>query len=274
MKTGIILCSNAGLTEKQLEARGWGILPIAITIDTDQWLDGIEVDYKWAVERMNAGKILKTSQPSPGQNIESIETALKKWDQVIYVTISSDLSGTYKGILDAAANFKDKVRVINSEGASIIQTHIAEKIQEAISNGEINLDILEKIGNATVAKFTATMVPHDLKTLKRGGRITPAAALMGNLLKVKPVLQIRGKIDKLGKARGLRKAYKIAIDKLIEDNHTDIIYLAHFDGDENIEIAMPMIREMTGKDAIITTMATAVAAHTGPGTLVFFGFEN
>ncbi len=274
MKTKIVICSNSGLTKKDAQKRGWGFIPIIVTDGVAEELDGVTIDYNWTVNKLREKVILKTAQPSPLFVEELMKEVLKDADQAIFFLISSKLSGTYDSFLLESKKYPNTVRVVDTRAAAWIETMQADKVQNAIKNGVTSLDDLVKIAHDYRSKTHVTLVPADLKTLRRGGRISAAAALMGNLAKIKPILEINqdGIIDKLDKARSLKKAYKIALEDHAKKGMNKISIVAFDVVNGELDIAKEVLQEFNFEvNHDIVNFSTAVAAHVGPGTIGFIG---
>ena len=276
-KIAVVADSNSGYTKEEAQAEGIFLIPMPFYIDGKEYYEGVDLTQEEFYEFLKNDAEVSTSQPSPDSMLKLWDELLESYDEILYLPMSSGLSGTCQTATMLAQEYDGKVFVVNNQRISVPLKH---SIQDAIvlaqagkSAAEIK-DYLERTKFDSVIYITV----DTLKYLKKGGRITPAAAALGTLLKIKPVLQIRGeKLDSYAKARTMNQAKHLMIDALKKDIddlfdgntkevHLDIAYT------KNREAAMEMKKQMEEafegcEVSIINPLSLSIACHTGEGAL-------
>lgn len=280
MKIAISTDTNCGLTKEEGREIGIYILPMPFSIAGEDYLEGEDISTEEFFRRMRAGETVQTSQPSPGQLMELWNEILGKYEQLIYIPMSSGLSGTYETarMLSQEDDYIGRVFVVNNLRISGVQLRSALDAKELADRGlkaEKIVEILEKTALDTSIYLTV----DTLKYLKKGGRITPAAAALGTLLKIKPVLTIQGgKIDAWAKVRTMKQAKTTMLAALKEDLKTKFsdedgsgadVYVLQADNYEAAKIFREeVMEELPGiKDIKIFGLSNSINTHVGPGTL-------
>ena len=216
MKIAIVADSNSGVTQDEAKELGIYVLPMPFMIDGQVFYEGIDLSHEDFYARMEEGAEITTSQPSPKDVTEQWEQLLEDHDQVVYIPMSSGLSGSCQTALMLAEDYEGRVQVVNNQRISVTQRQSAwtPGIGRAGWSGE---QIKEKL-ETTRFDSSIYITVDTLKYLKKGGRITPAAAALGTLLKIKPVLTIQGeKLDAFAKARTMKQAKTIMLTALAHD---------------------------------------------------------
>ena len=196
------------------------VLPMPFTIDGKEYFEGINLTQEEFYEKLKGDADIATSQPSPHAIMELWDKLLKDYDEIVQIPMSSGLSGSCQTAAALAADYEDKVFVVNNHRISVTQRRSVDTALELVKTGrdgrEIK-EILEKTGmDASIYITVAT-----LKYLKKGGRLTPAVAAIGTMLRLKPVLTIQGeKLDSCAKARTMHQARQLMIDHIREDIET------------------------------------------------------
>lgn len=224
-KVAIVTDSNSGITQKRGEELGIYVLPMPFFIDGELYLEDITLSQEQFYEKLGADSEISTSQPSPGDVMDLWDKLLEDYDEIVCIPMSSGLSSTCETALSLAQDYDEKVQVVNNQRISVTQeqsVYDAIKLRdEGKSAAEIR-QVLEK--EKMQASIYITV--DTLKYLKKGGRITPAAAAIGTVLNLKPVLQIQGeKLDAFAKVRGWKAAKKTmlnAIEKDLTDRFADV----------------------------------------------------
>lgn len=276
-KIAVVADSNSGYTKEEAQAEGIFLIPMPFYINGKEYYEGVDLTQEEFYEFLKNDAEVSTSQPSPDSMLKLWDELLESYDEILYLPMSSGLSGTCQTATMLAQEYDGKVFVVNNQRISVPLKH---SIQDAIvlaqagkSAAEIK-DYLERTKFDSVIYITV----DTLKYLKKGGRITPAAAALGTLLKIKPVLQIRGeKLDSYAKARTMNQAKHLMIDALKKDIddlfdgntkevHLDIAYT------KNREAAMEMKKQMEEafegcEVSIINPLSLSIACHTGEGAL-------
>ena len=217
-KIAIVTDSNSGIRQAQSEALGISIIPMPFNFDDKAFLEDISLTQEQFYEQLGSGANISTSQPSPEYVLNLWDTLLKEYDEIVHIPMSSSLSSTCDTATVLASDYNGKVQVVNNQRISVTQRQSVLDALALRAEGKDAAqikDILEK------EKFESSIyiTVDTLKYLKKGGRITPAAAALGTLLKIKPVLQIQGgKLDtSFPKARTIKQAKSIMIKAITND---------------------------------------------------------
>ena len=283
-KVRIITDSNSGITVEAARELGVTVLPMPFSINEEMYFEQESLTHEQFYEELAAGKDIMTTQPSPGQVMGIWDEALKEYDEIVYIPMSSGLSGSYQTAAMLAEDYEGRVHVVNNQRISVTQRQSvldALRLLEAGKSAKEIKDILEE------DKFNSSiyLMVDTLVYLKKGGRITPAAAALGTLLKLKPVLQIQGeRLDAFAKARTLSQAKSIIInavksdiDKrfggLSKENISLHMAYAH-DLDRILEFKEEVLKEFPGYDINLYPLSLSVATHIGPGCIALAVTKN
>lgn len=283
-KVRIITDSNSGITVEDARELGVTVLPMPFSINEEVYFEQESLTHEQFYEELAAGKDIMTTQPSPAQVMGIWDEALKEYDEIVYIPMSSGLSGSYQTAAMLAEDYEGKVHVVNNQRISVTQRQSvldALRLLEAGKSAKEIKDILEE------DKFNSSiyLMVDTLVYLKKGGRITPAAAALGTLLKLKPVLQIQGeRLDAFAKARTLSQAKSIIInavksdiDKrfggLSKENISLHMAYAH-DLDRILEFKEEVLKEFPGYDINLYPLSLSVATHIGPGCIALAVTKN
>lgn len=201
MKTAIITDSNSGITQKEGKELGIFVLPMPFLIDGEPYLEDINLTQKEFYEHLkNPETNVSTSQPSIGDVIDLWNEVLRNYDEIVHIPMSSGLSQTCATAEALAKDFGGKVHVVNNQRISITQKESVFDALKLLERGKSGTEIKEYL-EATKFDSSIYIAVDTMKYLKKGGRVTPAAAAIGSILKIKPVLQIQGeKLDKFALA--------------------------------------------------------------------------
>ncbi len=282
MKVAIMSDSNSGITQKEAQELGIRVVPMPFTIDGEEYFEDINLTQEHFYDKLLNDSVVSTSQPSIGFVMSIWDELLKEYDQVVYIPMSSGLSESCASAKRVAlAEYKDKVFVVDNQRISVTQRQSVldaiELAQKGYSGNEI-LRILEEV------KFHSDIyiMVDTLKYLKKGGRITPAAAAVGNLLKIKPVLRIFG--EKLDKYRMMNRTLENAKRIMIEaartsingflkevDGRTDNVYfeVAYTGVDKTVALEfVELIKQEFGiTEVVCMPLSLSVTCHIGDGAL-------
>lgn len=282
MKTAIVTDSNSGITQKEAKELGVFVVPMPFLIDGEQFFEDISLSQEQFYEKLKSDAQVSTSQPSAYDVGELWAKLLKDYDSVIHIPMSSGLSqtcATLTNLAETDPQFKGKVFVIDNQRISVTQKQSVMDCLAMIKDGKTCEEIVKFLYDTKMQASIYIMV-NTLKYLKKGGRLTPAVAAIGTLLKIKPVLQIQGfKLDQYAKPRKLSDAKEImvsAVTKDLKERFADLrkagkmtIAVAHT---ENIEEADKFAEELkeTFPDVEFTyvdPLSLSVSCHIGPGAL-------
>ena len=275
-KVAIVTDSNSGITQKRGEELGIYVLPMPFFIDGELYLEDITLSQEQFYEKLGADSEISTSQPSPGDVMDLWDKLLEDYDEIVCIPMSSGLSSTCETALSLAQDYDEKVQVINNQRISVTQeqsVYDAIKLRdEGKSAAEIR-QVLEK--EKMQASIYITV--DTLKYLKKGGRITPAAAAIGTVLNLKPVLQIQGeKLDAFAKVRGWKAAKKTmlnAIEKDLTDRFADVkdqmvLGMAYTCSKEEADEWKNEIQtRFPDYELVEGSLSLSIACHIGPGAM-------
>ena len=283
MKVAIMTDSNSGITQNEAKELGVFVLPMPFTIDGQEFKEDINLTQEEFYDKLMNGADVFTSQPSAGEVTKFFYNILKDYDQIVHIPMSSGLSGSCQTALMLASEeeYKDKVYVVDSQRISVTQKwdvfDALELAKQGKSAKEIHDILMENKFNASIY-----ITVNTLDYLKKGGRITPAAAALGGLLKIKPILTIQGeKLDSFQKTRTMAKAQKIMIDALTKDIHERIdpqhanmsqarIMIAYtYDKEQALEFKKQVEELFPDHEVICDPLSLSVACHIGPHSLAF-----
>ena len=216
-KVIVVTDSNSGITPDEAKKLGVEVIPMPFYIDEQMYYENIDLTQEQFYEKLTAGGDIKTSMPLVGDVTDKWDELLKENDEIVYIPMSSGLSSSCETAYMLSQDYDGKVQVVNNQRISVTMRQSvidAKNLAEAGKNAAEIKQILED------AKFESSIyiMVDTLNYLKKGGRITPAAAALGTLLKLKPVLQIQGeKLDAFAKARTVKQAKSIMIDAMKSD---------------------------------------------------------
>ena len=284
-KVAVVTDSNSGLKQEEAKELGIYVIPMPFTINNKEYLEGIDITPERFFELMENGAEIFTSQPSPDSVMTLWDNVLKDYDELVYIPMSSGLSSSCQTACLLADEYDGRVHVVNNQRISVTQRSSCLDALRLAGEGKS----AEEIKNILEEdKFNASIyiMLNTLYYLKKGGRITPAAAALGTLLRIKPVLQIQGeKLDAFAKARTTSQGKIIMINAIkndIENRFGGIekrnvtLYIAHTKNYEaslelkkELEVAIPEL-----KVALIQELPLSISCHIGPGTLAIAMTQN
>ena len=219
-KIAIVTDSNSGITQDEGRKMGISVLPMPFYINEIMYLEGITLSQEEFYERLKNDESISTSQPSPGEVCGLWENLLKEYDEVVHIPMSSGLSASCDTATMLARDFEGRVQVVNNQRISVTQR---QSVLDAITlrnAGKSAAEIKAKLEEEKL-ESSIYITLETLKYLKKGGRITPAAAAIGTVLNLKPVLQIQGeKLDAYSKVRGKKQAKRVMLKAMQEDWNT------------------------------------------------------
>jgi len=217
MSVAIMTDTNSGLTPEQAKELGVYLLPMPILIDGNAYYEHQSITPKEFYEKMRAKADISTTQPSPADLMDLWEEILKTHDEVVHIPMSSGLSGSCETAAGFAREFNGRVHVVDNHRISVTMRQSVLEALQMTKDGKTGAEIkayLEKDG----LESSIYIAVNTLEYLKKGGRVTPAAAMIGTVLNIKPVLTIQGeKLDAFEKARGVKQAKKAMIKAMKKD---------------------------------------------------------
>ncbi len=277
MKIAIVTDSNSGITQAQAGELGISVLPMPFMIDGETYFEDITLTQEQFYEKLAQNADISTSQPSPESVMELWDSLLKEYDEIVHIPMSSSLSGSCQTAMMLAEDYEGKVHVVNNQRISVTQRQSALDALEMAKKGYSAEQIKERL-EETKGDSVIFITLDTLKYLKKGGRITPAAAALGTLLRIKPVLIIEGgKLDAFSKARTAKQAKATMLTALAHEMEVRLgdkdakhmnLQIAHT---TNWEAAEDLKKEMEslypGAPVHVDPLSLSIACHIGPGSL-------
>ena len=288
----ISACSTADLTKEQFEKYDVKFVCFHFNIDSETYPDdlGQSMSFKTFYDRMRDGADTSTSQVNPEQYIDFFTPYLEEGKDILHLTLSSGISGTYNSAMIAKEELEEKypdrkIYVIDSLAASVGYGMLMHELSDMRAAGKSIDELVEWI-DANKLKIHHWVMVSDLKWLVKGGRVSKVSGVLGSMLNICPLINVNRE-GKLATKENIRTKKK-AIARIVEmmeanaDNGLDYdgkCYIAHSDCPEDAEYMKNMIEEkfknLKGK-VIVNSIGTVIGSHTGPGTMVpvFFGKER
>lgn len=221
MKVAIATDTNSGMTHRQAQESGIYLLPMPVIVDGKEYFEGIDITHEQLYEAMKQHKELSSSQPSPGQLMEFWDRILADGcDEIVYIPMSSGLSNSCSNAIQLAKDYKGKIQVVDNHRISVTQEASVHSACELARRG-MRAAGIKKYLEARAYDASIYITVDSMEYLKKGGRVTPAAAAFASVLNLKPVLTIQGdKLDTFAKARGMKQAKIRMIEAVREDRNT------------------------------------------------------
>ncbi len=277
-KIAIVTDSNSGITQAQAKELGISVVPMPFMIEGETYYEEITLSRDDFFKKLEENADISTSQPSPDSIIQLWDNLLNSYDEIVHIPMSSGLSGSCQTAMMLAQDYDGKVQVVNNQRISVTQRQATLDAIALAKEGKNSKEIKE-ILEADKFNSSIYIMIDTLHYLKKGGRITPAAAALGTLLRLKPVLQIQGdKLDAFAKARTVSQAKSImmnAIKSDIENRFGGIskenqMYLSvvHTQNEEAADQLKDELQAMFPDYPIyVDHLSLSVSCHIGPGSL-------
>ena len=279
MKIAVVTDSNSGITQTQAKEMGITVLPMPFMIDGETYYEDITLTQEQFYQRLKDNSDISTSQPTPDSIMKLWDELLKEYDQIVHIPMSAGLSGSCATAMMLAGEdeYEGNVFVVDNHRISVTQY---QSVKDAMMLADMGMDgaQIKKRLEETVADSVIFVTVDTLKYLKKGGRITPAAAALGTLLRIKPVLIILGeKLDSFAKARTMKQAKTLmmnAIQKELDERLHDSeckdchLAIAHSDNEEAaLEFKKEVEERFPDADIYLAPLSLSIACHIGPGSL-------
>lgn len=288
-KIAIMTDSNSGITQKEAAGLGISVLPMPFMINDTTYFEDINLTQDRFYEFLENDAVVSTSQPSPDSLIHMFHKLLAEYDEVVHIPMSSGLSGSCQTacMLAQEPEFDGKVFVVNNQRISVTQTQSVLDAVELAKKGYDGAQI-QKILEEDKFNSSIYIMLDTLFYLKKGGRITPAAAALGTLLKLKPVLQIQGeKLDAFAKARTKSAGKSMMLQAIKNDIENRFggfdesakervtLHIAYTKDAEEAELWKQEVMEaFPGFRLKMAPLSLSVACHIGPGALALACTQN
>ncbi|HJD24244.1 MAG TPA: DegV family protein [Firmicutes bacterium] len=274
-KIAVVTDSNSGITQAAAKELGIFVVPMPFVINKETYYEDISLTQGQFYEMLQGEADISTSQPTVGHVLDLWDSILQDYDELVHIPMSSGLSGSCATALALSADYDGRVAVVNNQRISVTQRQSvmdALALAKAGKSAEEIRDILEQV------KFESSIyiMLDTLKYLKKGGRVTPAAAAVATVLRIKPVLQIQGeKLDAFAKARSERIGRGIMIDAMRKDinerfggNEQVQVFVAHTNNEEAAhDFARLAEQELGIAVTYCDPLSLSVSCHIGPGAL-------
>ena len=277
----IMTDSNSGIMPSEGADYGIHVLPMPVIIDGKTYFEGIDITPDEFYEKQTAGAVITTSQPSPGDVTTMWDELLREYDEILFIPMSSGLSNTCQtaALLAEEEPYTGRVFVVDNHRISVTQAMSVLDAATLAAQGISGLGIKETLEKEAL-DATIYIAVDTLEYLKKGGRITPAAAALGTILKLKPVLTIQGdKLDSYAKARGMKSAFRTMLDALSGDIAGR---LSHLKAEGRLKIGLANTRMAPDSlehyknelqkafpdlELIYFPLTMSIGTHVGPGGL-------
>lgn len=278
MKTAVMTDTNSGLTREEAQRLGVYLLPMPVIIDDKIYYEGETISQEAFYAAQQSGAAVSTSQPSPGEVLSMWEQIFADgFDQVVYIPMSSGLSHSCESATALAANDQRVYVVDNHRISCTLYDSVLQAVE--LSSQELDGAAIKQMLEKRSYQASIYITVNTLEYLKKGGRITSAAALVGGILNIKPILTIQGeKLDTFDKGRGMKKCIDLMAHALWEDLNTRFKECSP----ERLKIAAagaaidaPMINNLItvlhktfpGQEVTYHPLSISIGCHTGPGAV-------
>ncbi len=278
-RVAVVTDSNSGITQAQAQELGIYVIPMPFYIDGTLYYEDIDLTQEQFYEKLTQDADISTSQPAVGDVMELWDKLLLEYDQIVHIPMSSGLSGSCETAIMLSNDYDGRVSVVNNQRISVTQKLSVFDAKKMADEGMDAAEI-KKVLEDTKFDSSIYIMVETMKYLKKGGRVTPAAATLATLLRIKPVLQIQGeKLDAFAKVRTISAAKQTMMNSIIKDSTTR--FGATDDKLEDINICMAYtgsydsIKEWHEEvkklypdhDVICDPLSLSVACHIGPGAI-------
>lgn len=275
----IVTDSNSGISQAEGKELGIYVIPMPFLVDGKLYFEDVDMNKEQFYHFLENDADLSTSQPSPGDVMDLWDKLLREYDEIVHIPMSSGLSASCSTAMGLARDYDGKVQVVDNQRISVTMQQSVMDAKHLVAAGKSAAQIKEILEKEALESSIYLMV-DTLKYLKKGGRITPAAALLGSALNLKPILQIQGdKLDAYKKVRGVKAAKKNmleAMKKDVEGRFSDYVtkgqlklHVAYTTDEETARQWKEEVQSMFPDIAIsrIDPLSFSVTCHTGPGVL-------
>jgi len=277
-KVAIVTDSNSGITQADAKKFGISVLPMPFYINDKLYYEDIDLTQEQFYKALGEDAKISTSQPSPGDVTDLWDKLLEEYDEVVHIPMSSGLSSSCQTAIMLSDDYDGKVQVVNNQRISVTQRQSVLDAMAMADKGYSAAQIKEKL-EQTRFESSIYITLQTLYYLKKGGRITPAAAALGTLLKLKPVLQIQGeKLDAFSKCRTLKQAKQTMINAIQDDckkrfgssekGENMYIEIAYSGEPDEGKIFYDEVKELYPEhDIVMNPLSLSVSCHIGPGAV-------
>ena len=275
----IVTDSNSGISQAEGKELGIYVIPMPFLVDGKLYFEDVDMNKEQFYHFLENDADLSTSQPSPGDVMDLWDKLLKEYDEIVHIPMYSGLSASCSTAMGLARDYDGKVQVVDNQRISVTMQQSVMDAKHLVAAGKSAAQIKEILEKEALESSIYLMV-DTLKYLKKGGRITPSAALLGSALNLKPILQIQGdKLDAYKKVRGVKAAKKNmleAMKKDVEGRFSDYVtkgqlklHVAYTTDEETARQWKEEVQSVFPDIAIsrMDPLSFSVTCHTGPGVL-------
>ena len=277
-KIAIVTDSNSGITQAQAEELGVYVIPMPFYINEKMYLEGVTLTQEEFYEKLKKDETISTSQPSPADLCDLWDKLLRDYEEIVHIPMSSGLSASCSTAMGLAIDYNGRVQVVDNQRISVTQR---QSVMDAKMLAEAGKSAAEIKKILTDQKFDSSIyiTLDTLKYLKKGGRITPAAAAIGTVLNLKPVLQIQGeKLDAYSKTRGKKQAKRVMLKAMQNDwenrfaeyvKRGEMCLQSAYTGnqEEAEEFKKEIAEVFPGIEIVQNPLSLSVACHIGHGAI-------
>ena len=277
-KIAIVTDSNSGITQDEGRVLGVSVIPMPFYINEVMYLEGITLLQEEFYEKLKNDEPISTSQPGPADVCGLWDRLLEENDEIVHIPMSSGLSNSCETAMALARDYDGRVQVVDNQRISVTQRQSVLDALELVKAGFSAIQIKERL-EAEKMESSIYITLETLKYLKKGGRITPAAAAIGTVLNLKQVLQIQGeKLDAYAKVRGKKQAKRVMVKAIKEDFENrfakyvesgemclEMAYTGN--REEAEEFKKEVEKEFPGMEIQMDPLSLSVACHIGHGAL-------
>jgi len=275
MKIAIVTDSNSGVTQQMANELGVHVIPMPFMIDGEDYYEDINLTQEDFYRLLGQNAEVSTSQPAIADVLDCWDSLLEEYDEIVHLPMSSGLSGACDTAVTLSRDYGGRVQVVDNHRISVTLQRAVEDALSMTKKGFSARQIKEYLEN-TQADASIYIMVDTMKYLKKGGRVTAAAATVGAVLNIKPVLQIAGgKLDAFAKPRGQKAACQTMIDAMRKDLDGRLsafsdrlqLYVAYTFDREAAERFAAEVEESFGMKPLIAPLPLSVSCHIGPGAL-------
>ncbi|MFV0464663.1 MAG: DegV family protein [Lachnospiraceae bacterium] len=276
-RIAIVTDSNSGITQKQAKELGITVLPMPFYINGEIFYEDVDLSQERFFQLLTEGGEITTSMPLVGSVTDLWDGILKEYDEILHIPMSSGLSSSCETSIMLSNDYSDRVFVVDNHRISVTLRFAILDALQLIRDGRSAAEI-KKILEEYKSESSIYIMVDTLTYLKKGGRITPAAAALGSFLKLKPVLQIQGgKLDAFAKARTVKQAKTMMIDAIKKDIRTrfqdesgekmNLAIAYAFDAEAAARFKEEVQREFPNHDIVVNPISMVIECHLGPGAI-------
>lgn len=279
MKTAILTDTNSGIYLEEAQRLGIFVMPMPVIINDKTYYEGVNLTEEQLMEALTSGEKVTTSQPVLGDVVDTWDKLLREYEQIVYIPMSSGLSNSCSAAKAMALEYDDRVFVVDNHRISVTQRLSVMKARQ-LANWDIDGKEICKRLEKEAYNASIYVSVNTLEFLKKGGRITPAAATIGTVLNIRPVLSIQGeKLESFAKVRGSMKRCE---EKMISACKNDLLtrfpkvqkHQVHIGAagaglsqQESSQWVKILEQNFPGIEVIYNPLTASITTHTGPGAV-------